>query len=548
MPKRSCGQTRLTHKILLIAAGFLLSLIILEIGMHSAEKIIIGIQDAHNRISILKKHSCVILCVGESTTQYQYPRFLKEYFGNKITNINFSVIDKGLIGTNSDEIISKIDNFINQFHPDIIVAMMGINDTGNIIPYEQRPADKFISALRSLKTFKLFMMIKIHIKNKIKEAEEKRLINILNQRNTGIINHPKEVMPELNINNITDVKILIEQGLKYFNEKKLSKAGRCFNKVLDIPHDNMEACEAYIGLGNIYRCIADYNHSEACFKKAIELNPSNAWAYLGICWLYIETDSLELAEKYLKELLKLYPQHELGLIALSWVYSDMHRDELALEYLKKATDLYPHNNKALLELAGKLILREEYASAKEYGNKIQGLSNEVDYLLLGSIYQETGDEARARKCANEIINLFPESDLPYSFKSGLYRQSGELDLADEYSGKAERIRINGYKLMTIKNFRRLKETADKNKIRLVIVQYPMRKIDSLIKMFETNADRVIFVDNQKIFNDAVSKEGYKTYFTDRFAGDFGHCTEKGNRLLANNISDTIIKEYFKRKD
>jgi hypothetical protein len=29
-----------------------------------------------------------------------------------------------------------------------------------------------------------------------------------------------------------------------------------------------------------------------------------------------------------------------------------------------------------------------------------------------------------------------------------------------------------------------------------------------------------------------------------FGGDFGHCTDRGNRLLAENIADTIVKEAF----
>jgi len=29
-----------------------------------------------------------------------------------------------------------------------------------------------------------------------------------------------------------------------------------------------------------------------------------------------------------------------------------------------------------------------------------------------------------------------------------------------------------------------------------------------------------------------------------FGGDFGHCTPKGNRLLATNIADVILKEVF----
>ena len=48
----------------------------------------------------------------------------------------------------------------------------------------------------------------------------------------------------------------------------------------------------------------------------------------------------------------------------------------------------------------------------------------------------------------------------------------------------------------------------------------------------------------KIFKDALRKASYREYFNDMFAGDFGHCTPKGNRLLAENIAKVILKEYF----
>jgi hypothetical protein len=31
-----------------------------------------------------------------------------------------------------------------------------------------------------------------------------------------------------------------------------------------------------------------------------------------------------------------------------------------------------------------------------------------------------------------------------------------------------------------------------------------------------------------------------------FAGDFGHCTVKGNTLLAQNIADVILREVFNK--
>jgi hypothetical protein len=74
----------------------------------------------------------------------------------------------------------------------------------------------------------------------------------------------------------------------------------------------------------------------------------------------------------------------------------------------------------------------------------------------------------------------------------------------------------------------------------------MRSIESLKKIFQGNDKGIIFVDNEKIFKDAVARNGYRDYFRDIFGGEFGHCTEKGNRLLAENIADAILREAFKK--
>ncbi|KKT45908.1 MAG: hypothetical protein UW39_C0036G0004 [Parcubacteria group bacterium GW2011_GWC2_44_17] len=59
-------------------------------------------------------------------------------------------------------------------------------------------------------------------------------------------------------------------------------------------------------------------------------------------------------------------------------------------------------------------------------------------------------------------------------------------------------------------------------------------------MFDSPGE-VSFVDNKVIFDEAVKKTGFRDYFYDDFAGDFGHCTAKGNALLAENVAQTIIE-------
>ncbi len=77
-----------------------------------------------------------------------------------------------------------------------------------------------------------------------------------------------------------------------------------------------------------------------------------------------------------------------------------------------------------------------------------------------------------------------------------------------------------------KKEQKLKEILDRRNIKLVCVQYPMCGIEPLKRIFKWQED-VIFIDNEKIFKEAVGKEDYQEYFIDMFGGDFGHCTPKG---------------------
>jgi len=80
---------------------------------------------------------------------------------------------------------------------------------------------------------------------------------------------------------------------------------------------------------------------------------------------------------------------------------------------------------------------------------------------------------------------------------------------------------------------------------LICVEYAMRDVGELKSIIGEHKN-VYFVDNEKSFKEAVEREGYGTYFTDRYGEEFGHMTIKGKRLLSKNIADVIFKEYFNK--
>ena len=49
------------------------------------------------------------------------------------------------------------------------------------------------------------------------------------------------------------------------------------------------------------------------------------------------------------------------------------------------------------------------------------------------------------------------------------------------------------------------------------------------------------ISNYKIFEDLLKRYEYDDLFIDKFAGDFGHYTVLGNRVIADNVARQLKK-------
>ncbi|MDP3014177.1 MAG: tetratricopeptide repeat protein, partial [Candidatus Subteraquimicrobiales bacterium] len=172
--------------------------------------------------------------------------------------------------------------------------------------------------------------------------------------------------------------------------------------------------------------------------------------------------------------------------------------------------------------------------------------NEMIYEALGGVYRDEGRYNEAEQAFKKALEIKPNNNRAYSALETIYFLNDKgNNLYNAYNKEAKQKPEGQYRALTISNYLKLKQILDKRNVRLVCVQYPMRSLQPLEKIFEGQMG-VIFVDNEKVFRDAVRKWGYRAYFKDMFAVDFGHCTDKGNSLLAENIANAILKEIFKK--
>lgn len=418
------------QKILLIFFGIILAFVVIETGLRMGGFVFLSLQEFRNWLAVKTKGAYCIVCIGESTTASQYPCHLQEVLNNSDIGIRFNVIDKGIIGTNTSKILNNLNAWLIKYKPDMVVAMMGINDFGSHMSYEGAAVSKGRSFKNYFRIYKLYRIIAAKFKK------------------------------------------------------------------------------------NNYRDDMDLSSTLCAVKKAVELNPKDDNAYAKLAWLYILDRKFAFAEDAAKKAAELNAKNDTAFLVLAWAYMAKEDFLRAEEAAKRAIELNP--------------------------------TNDLNYMVLAKIYFMQNDFSRAEEATNKIIELNPNNDAAYGLLGTLYSQTVNYVFARKYYEKANELRMNYFRPSTAKNILRLKNTLDINNIRMVYAQYPMRSIEPLKRLFGKDK-KVILVDNDEIFKDAVQREGYKEYFTDIFGGDFGHCTVNGNRLLAKNIAQAILKEVFNNK-
>jgi tetratricopeptide (TPR) repeat protein len=484
MPKNPLSAWQ---KIALAFLGLLLSLVLLEAGLRFGGFVLSSIQEYRNLQSIKQKGAYRILCIGESTTQGQYPHLLEQVLNQRNIGVRFSVIDKGRGGKRSSTLLEEIEPNLAEYHPDMVVAMMGINDAG--VRYYQDIPDSESWLFRHCRIYRFGRILYMHILKKLKRED----IFGINEANSG-------------------------KGDK-------QSPGRA-----QAPFPQSGPKEAF----------APSFSTEDLVKKAIELDPDNDKAYV-----------LPQVEDLLKKAIELDPNNDKAYFELGKIYQEQPtKFPQAGALFEKAFELNPSSDNGAM-LGRYYHLRGEFQKAEDLFKKIiqSDPTSARAYFELGWLYRFQGKWPQAEAALKKSIDLNPAGSDARVLGALLMisEEMGKPELAREYAEMAYRKRMmpSQYGSIAVDNYHKLKEILDKKRVRLVCAQYPMRDVKSLEEIFKKD-EGVIFVDNESVFKEAVRKDGYKEYFEDLFAGDFGHCTQKGNMLLAQNIADVILREIFDR--
>ena len=521
--------TSARQKIALVFLGLILSLVLLEAGLRLGGLVLSSIQEYGNLQSIKQKGAYRILCLGESTTAGQYPHLLEQVLNQRNIGMRFSVIDKGRVKINTLFILNRVESYLAEYHPDLVVAMMGINDRGGHIPFEAPTTSRGALFIRSLRTYYLARLLWLHLLTKAEEigggksdedrrssekartpfsrirSEETFTENILAERS---LEKAIELDPKNNL-------AYVELGRLYQDHGKYFQAENLFKKAIELePKNDL----AYVGLGRLYLRQGKLSQTEVFFKKAIELNSKNDLAYVGFGEFYILQDKSLQAEDSYKKAIELNPENENAYLDLGRLYWNQGKLSQAEASFKKAGELNPKNGNAYLRLGRLYKYLGKFQQAEDSFRKAIEINPEYETadIELAALYREQGKFPQAENVLEKAIGRNSNNERVLRAIASLCEEMGKPELAKKYAEKVNGARARYFAQVTINDYRKLKEILDRKGIKLVCVQYPIRNVGPLKRIFEKDKG-VIFVDNERLFKEAVKRSSYKEYFIDMFA-------------------------------
>jgi len=518
MPEDNTIRMRLPiyKRIIAIFLGIIFSIILLELVLRLGGLAYSFLQEYRNRISAYQKGTFRILCLGESTTagggKQSYPRQLEKILNQRNIGIKFSVINEGIPGIDTSYILNHLEENLNKYHPDMVITMMGSND--RYIKYYENIPEANTTLFRNFKTYKFLRILWMNVINKLKKPAVYSAAQLI----LGLKScYAQQSNPQQD-----------EESLKRSVER------------------NPDSDEAYLKLGLFYREQAQYPQMAEALQKAIQLNPKSDMAYAQLGWHYLKEKKYSQAEEFIKKALELNPGNPEANVALGEFYLSRAQPAKAEEAFRKAVERNPKHSWAYNELA-KCVRRKDLVLAEELYKKAIELSPK-DYRIyidLAYIYIKEAKFTQAESTYKRALEFNPDNARIYGGLATVYQAIGKHELAQQCYQKANTLRSQVYSPITYRNYHQLKRVLDRKGIKLVCMQYAVLSIEPLKKMLQ-GEEGIVFVDNEKVFKDALSRAIYTDYFLDMFGGEFGHCTTLGNSLLAQNIANVILRECFEK--
>ncbi|MFA7675508.1 MAG: SGNH/GDSL hydrolase family protein [Endomicrobiia bacterium] len=252
-------------------------------------------------------------------------------------------------------------------------------------------------------------------------------------------------------------------------------------KIVNNNPNNIKATEALV---SIYRMRKDYSNVEKYAGKFLTTNPSvtDMFILFMLTDVYIQQKKYNLADN----------------LILSILISDKINEEQKNEYLSKVVESY--------------ISFSTIDELTRYYNLL--VDNKIQTIILDDLYKYLKKN---------------KASVKYYTYANRYSKIGQVPDFD-----TEEIK-KSYLLFAQK-------LIDKN-IVYICMGYPTISIETFRNFFKNTKlnDKIVFISNENNFKEKLETMPYYELFVDNFGGTFGHCTNFGNTLIAENVGKKIIE-------
>ena len=554
----------MSRKLLAAAGGVLLTLVLLELTVALAYRGFVHLQDDPAAAAPQGAEDEIrVLCVGESTTAVSgdetgtlllpataYPAQLERILDARQSTHDFNVFNAGMLGGNSESVMSMVEARAPEFRPHVIIAMMGIRDRGgDPLPLLAAIPDW----LGSLRTVQLACWLyEGVVMRRGENAADVRGVDEIPRALQGMdwqlriygkehrIAFPPDAEAEEAVSGL-------RVALYHWYIGRIEHAEELLRETI------AEQSMGYNILARVLASTGRMDEAETLLEEAIRLHPEEGMYRVVLGNLLTEQEHFDRARALLEQALAESSTFRAVVHTRNWIYlalADLSRaegdPEQALQVLGSLASVQPQSGERF---------RPAFPLVRSQKN-----------ALLGEISTELGRWAKAEHCLLQALDARPMQHSHMWLLSKVYRQTGQLDKEEqvrrelleetqrmgEYFELAKLFRQAGdgdrvpdllaHAVRQIPsigaNYRRLYELADRNDIKLVVMQYPFFSLD-LLRQYAPPKKGVVFIDNEHIFDAAPDEY----VFDPRFPWAFTHYTEEGSRVLAENVADTVLELF-----
>jgi len=491
--------------------GFGLILLLTEVALRIASSFLE--PNDRSRPPIVVDDEIRISCVGESTTYGTWPSQLEELLNRGTGGPHYRVINRGVVGIRTDGVADRIESWLDEDRPQIVVTMLGINDEGNVLVYPrgaERPwwVEHFLTG---------------------------RLLDLLWRSAVG------RGAPEIEIDDAPFAEAHLDEATRATLgrlESRRPEATRRFRtgEMIDI-HRELLVEDPGTPVYHLDYLIGLVLHHEPAerieefFRAEAGVDPSNL----------DEAEQERLVEEWVGRTGERFSGSRIE-ASIALLDGDGDREQRVLERptgdpivdgLLELRLADFHSRRRSQEAVRDHLLRADELLPDDYQwSLVQG----GICFMLGAPDLAAGHFERAMRARPDLP---PSHELVLLGRiANAYEEAGDLSRASELRFRRDELELGRFREFTRYHYRRVVDAVRARGIPLIAMQYPLLSVASLNKLLD-HRDDVIYLENRQNFLEALHQREYRELFADHFAGSFGHLTDDGNLLVARNVAHAV---------